>query len=271
MHESLRLCDIVPAIELTRVSKMFVTASGEHVHALDNTSLTINPGEFITVVGASGCGKTTLLRLIAGLEQRTSGTIAINGARQVGPSEQVGIVFQDPTLLPWRTVLQNVLLPVQVLKLDARTYGSRAKALLETVGLTEFENKYPHELSGGMRQRVAIARALVNDPAMLLMDEPFGALDALTRDQMNLELLDIWSATHKTVLLITHSITESVFLADRVIVMSPRPGRVVAELAIELPRPRSLDMINNEEFGRYVRHIRGLLDAGVQMRNGSRQ
>jgi NitT/TauT family transport system ATP-binding protein len=271
MHKSLRSCETVPAIELTRISKTFVTASGEFVHALDDTNLVINPGEFITVVGASGCGKTTLLRLIAGLERCTSGTIAIKGARQVGPSEQAGIVFQDPTLLPWRTVLQNVLLPVEVLRLEARTYGSRAKALLETVGLRDFQNKYPHELSGGMRQRVAIARALVNDPAMLLMDEPFGALDALTRDQMNLELLDIWSATHKTVLLITHSITESVFLADRVIVMSPRPGRVVAELMIELPRPRTLDMINNEEFGKYVRHIRRLLDSGVQMRNGSRQ
>ena len=159
-----------------------------------------------------------------------SGTITVNGTPQVRPSEQAGIVFQDPTLLPWRTVLQNVLLPVDVLKLDARTYGSRAKALIETVGLRDFENKYPHELSGGMRQRVAIARALVHDPVMLLMDEPFGALDALTRDQMNLELLDIWAATRKTVLLITHSITESVFLADRVIVMSPRPGRIVEEL-----------------------------------------
>jgi NitT/TauT family transport system ATP-binding protein len=270
MQTSLRLREIVPAIELTGISKTFVTTSGEVVHALDNTSLVIDPGEFITVVGASGCGKTTLLRLIAGLERCTSGTVAINGARQAGPSEQAGIVFQDPTLLPWRTVLQNVLLPVQVLRLDARTYGSRARALLETVGLKDFENKYPHELSGGMRQRVAIVRALVNDPAMLLMDEPFGALDALTRDQMNLELLDIWSATHKTVLLITHSITESVFLADRVIVMSPRPGRVVEQIAIELPRPRTLDMINNEEFGKYVRRIRSLLDAGAHMRIGSR-
>jgi NitT/TauT family transport system ATP-binding protein len=270
MHKSPRSCGIVPAIELTGISKTFVTTSGEYVHALDNTSLVINPGELITVVGASGCGKTTLLRLIAGLERCTSGTIAINGARQAGPSEQVGIVFQDPTLLPWRTVLQNVLLPADVLKRDTRTYGSRAKALLETVGLKDFETKYPHELSGGMRQRVAIARALVNDPAMLLMDEPFGALDALTRDQMNLELLEIWSTTQKTVLLITHSITESVFLADRVVVMSPRPGRVVEELTIELPRPRTLDMINNEEFGKYVRRIRGLLDAGAHMRKGSR-
>jgi NitT/TauT family transport system ATP-binding protein len=269
MQKSLPLREIVPAIELIGISKTFVTTSAELVHALHNTSLAINPGEFVTVVGASGCGKTTLLRLIAGLERCTSGTIAVNGAPQVEPSEQVGIVFQDPTLLPWRTALQNVLLPVDVLKLDARTYGSRARALLETVGLKDFESKYPHELSGGMRQRVAIARALINDPAMLLMDEPFGALDALTRDQMNLELLDIWSATQKTVLLITHSITESVFLADRVIVMSPRPGRVVEELAIELPRPRTLDMINNEAFGKYVRRIRELLDAGAHVRNRS--
>lgn len=269
MQKSLRLRETTPVIELTGVSKTFTTTSGELVHALDNTNLAIKHGEFITVVGASGCGKTTLLRLIAGLERCTSGTITVNGAPQVGPSEQVGIVFQDPTLLPWRTVMQNVLLPVEVLKLDARKYGGRAKALLETVGLKDFENKYPHELSGGMRQRVAIARALVHDPAMLLMDEPFGALDALTRDQMNLELLDIWSATQKTVLLITHSITESIFLADRVIVMSPRPGRVVEEIAIELPRPRTLEMINNEEFGKHVRRIRGLLGAGAHVRSGS--
>src|SRR5262245_22680860 len=261
MHQPLRLREVMPVIELKGVSKIFATAAGEPVHALDNTSLTVNAGEFITVVGASGCGKTTLLRLIAGLERCTSGTIAVNGAPQVGPSEQAGVVFQDPTLLPWRTVLQNVMLPVDVLKLDRRKYGGRAGALIETVGLKDFANKYPHELSGGMRQRVAIARALVHDPAMLLMDEPFGALDALTRDQMNLELLEIWSATKKTVLLITHSITGSVFLADRVIVMSPRPGRVVEELVIDLPRPRTLDMINDEAFGKYARRIRGLLSA----------
>jgi NitT/TauT family transport system ATP-binding protein len=269
MQKSLPLHRDMPVIELAGVSKTFVTTSGEFVHALDNANLAIKQGEFITVVGASGCGKTTLLRLIAGLERSTTGTIRINGAPQVGPSEQVGIVFQDPTLLPWRTVMQNVLLPVQVLRLDAGTYGARARTLLETVGLNGFENKYPHELSGGMRQRVAIARALVHNPAMLLMDEPFGALDALTRDQMNLELLEIWSATQKTVLLITHSITESVFLADRVIVMSPRPGRVVEEITIELPRPRTLEMINKEEFGKYVRRIRGLLGAGAHDRNGA--
>jgi NitT/TauT family transport system ATP-binding protein len=256
--------EAAPLINLTGVSKTFATASGDQVRALENTHLAVEPGEFITVVGASGCGKTTLLRLIAGLERCTSGTISVNGTRQLGPSEQVGIVFQDPTLLPWRNVMQNVLLPVQVLKLDARVYGGRAKTLLDTVGLKDFENKFPHELSGGMRQRVAIARALVHDPAMLLMDEPFGALDALTRDQMNLELLDIWSATQKTVMLITHSITESVFLADRVIVMSPRPGRVVEEIAIDLPRPRNLEMINSEMFGRHVRRIRELLGAGVR-------
>src|SRR5262245_56456957 len=248
-----------PVIELAAVSKTFSSASGERVRALDNASLRVGTGEFITVVGASGCGKTTLLRLIAGLERCTSGTIKVNGAQQIGPSEQIGIVFQDPTLLPWRTVLENVLLPVRVLKLDPRIYRPRALALLQTVGLVEFQNKYPHELSGGMRQRVAIARALVHDPAMLLMDEPFAALDALTRDQLNLELIDIWSATRKTVLLITHSITESVFLADRVMVMSPRPGRVVEEIAVDLPRPRDLAIINSEVFGSHVRRIRTCL------------
>ena len=266
MSTLLKQHEAAPVIELAAVSKVFATASGDRVRALDSTTLRVKPGEFITVVGASGCGKTTLLRLIAGLERCSSGTIRVNGAEQVGPSEQIGIVFQDPTLLPWRTVLENVLLPVQVLKLNIRTYRPRALALLDTVGLADFQDKYPHELSGGMRQRVAIARALVHDPAMLLMDEPFGALDALTRDQLNLELLAIWAKTRKTVLLITHSITESVFLADRVIVMSPRPGRVVEEIAVDMPRPRNLEMINSEMFGAHVRRIRSLLSGGAPLR-----
>jgi len=267
MPAPLQQDETAPVIELTAVSTIFATTSGDRVRALDSTNLEVKPGEFITVVGASGCGKTTLLRLIAGLERCSSGSIRVNGTEQTGPSEQIGIVFQDPTLLPWRTVLENVLLPVQVLKLDSRTHRPRALALLDTVGLADFQNKYPHELSGGMRQRVAIARALVHDPAMLLMDEPFGALDALTRDQLNLELLDIWAKTRKTVLLITHSITESVFLADRVIVMSPRPGRVVEEITVDLPRPRDLEVINSEMFGAHVRRIRGLLGAGTPVRS----
>jgi NitT/TauT family transport system ATP-binding protein len=268
MPAPLQQDETAPVIELTAVSKTFSTASGDRVRALDSTMLRVKPGEFITVVGASGCGKTTLMRLIAGLESCSSGSIRVNGAEQTGPSEEIGIVFQDPTLLPWRTVLENVLLPVEVLKLDFKSHRPRAQALLDTVGLADFQNKYPHELSGGMRQRVAIARALVHDPAMLLMDEPFGALDALTRDQLNLELLDIWAKTRKTVLLITHSITESVFLTDRVIVMSPRPGRVVEEIAVDLPRPRDLEVINSEMFGAHVRRIRGLLggDAPVRLR-----
>ena len=264
MSTSSRAGEAAPTIELIGVSKTFPTASGERVRALENVSLAINSGEFVTAVGASGCGKTTLLRLIAGLERSTTGTINVNGARQLGPSEQLGIVFQDPTLLPWRTVLENVMLPVQVLRLETRAYRGRAMALLETVGLEDFRDKYPHELSGGMRQRVAIARALVHDPATLLMDEPFGALDALTRDQLNLDLLQLWSATRKTVLLITHSITESVFLADRVVVMSPRPGRVVEEIAVDLPRPRHLELINSEAFGKYVRRIRERLGGATR-------
>ncbi len=251
--------EAAPVIELAGVSKTFSTASGERVLALHDADLSIKNGEFICVVGASGCGKTTLLRLIGGLERATMGTIKVNNAIQTGPSEKIGIVFQDATLLPWRTVIDNIMLPVQVLKLDWKRHRARADELLKIVGLEGFANKYPHELSGGMRQRVAIARALVHDPAMLLMDEPFGALDAMTRDQLNLELLDIWSRTRKTVLLITHSITESVFLADRVVVMSPRPGRVVEEVAIDLPRPRSLEMINSDAFGAYVGRIRGRL------------
>jgi NitT/TauT family transport system ATP-binding protein len=232
--------EAAPVIALAAVSKVFATASGDRVRALDSTTLRVKPGEFITVVGASGCGKTTLLRLIAGLERCSSGSIRVNGAEQVGPSAQIGIVFQDPTLLPWRTVLENVLLPVQVLKLDNKTYRPRALALLDTVGLAEFQNKYPHELSGGMRQRVAIARALVHDPAMLLMDEPFGALDALTREQLQRELLQIWARTRVTVIFVTHSVEEAALLADRVLVMSAGPGRIENDMMIDLARPRDV-------------------------------
>ncbi|WP_084166496.1 ABC transporter ATP-binding protein [Stutzerimonas azotifigens] len=246
-------------IDIDGVCKTYDTASGEQVNALHDVNLHIGAGEFVCVVGASGCGKTTLLRLIAGLEKITNGSIQVNGSQLAKPSRDVGVVFQDATLLPWRTILQNVLLPAAVLKLEPKTHDERARQLLGMVGLQDFLKKYPHELSGGMRQRAAIARSLVHDPAMLLMDEPFGALDALTREQMNLDLLDIWNSTGKTILLITHSISEAVFLADRVVVMSPRPGRVVDVIPIDLERPRRLEMINSERFGSYVRHIRSCL------------
>ncbi len=250
-------------IQLDGVSKTFRTTSGGTINALDRIDLTIGASEFISVVGPSGCGKTTLLRIISGLEGGYVGKFRLAGETVAGPSRDIGIVFQDATLLPWRTVLNNVLLPAEVLKMDANVALASAYRLVDLVGLKGFEDKYPHELSGGMRQRVSIARALVHDPAVLLMDEPFGALDALTREAMGLELLKIWDMARKTVFLITHSISEAVFLSDRVIVLSPRPGRILAEIDIDLPRPRNLDMLSDETFGNYTRRIRRVLDASA--------
>jgi NitT/TauT family transport system ATP-binding protein len=257
--------DIRPpaVVELNDVSKIYETASREQVHALSNINLDVGAGEFVSVLGASGCGKTTLLRIIGGLEDGYSGKMTLHGHGGDNSRRNVGIAFQDANLLPWRTILQNVLLPTQVLRLDKRTSIARAHELIELVGLKGFENKYPFELSGGMRQRVSIARALVHDPSVLLMDEPFGALDALTREVMNAEVLKIWDTTKKTVFMITHSIPEAVFMSDRVVVMSPRPGRVIAEIDIALSRPRNIDMLSEERFGSYTRELRRLLDASA--------
>jgi NitT/TauT family transport system ATP-binding protein len=248
-----------PLISFSGLTKDYVTTGGDIIPAINGVSLDIAEGEFTSVVGPSGCGKTTLLRILAGLITDYDGSVAIRGAPLNGPTRDVGVVFQDPNLMPWRTVLENVLLPIQVLRLDRRVYGSRAIELLKLVGLAGFESKLPNELSGGMRQRVAIARALVYDPAILLLDEPFGALDAMTRDSMNIELQRIWSTARKTVFLITHSIAESVFLSDRVMVMSRRPGRVLETITIDLPRPRRLELTASPEFGTYVLAIRALL------------
>jgi len=248
-----------PLISIGELSKSYATASGETVQAIARVSLDIADGEFATVVGPSGCGKTTLLRIVAGLIGDWRGSVRIRGADLDGPTRDIGIVFQDANLMPWRNVLANVTLPVQVLGLDRRAGEARARQLIDLVGLTGFETKLPSELSGGMRQRVAIARALVHDPSILLLDEPFGALDAMTRDGMNVELMRIWAGSRKTVFLITHSIAESVFLSDRVHVMSPRPGRIIETIDIDLPRPRSLDVVATPEFGRYVLAIRGML------------
>ena len=245
-----------PAIVCRDVSKQFETIEGERIHALDRINLAVREGEFVSVVGPSGCGKSTLLRCIAGTLPRTAGEILVRDAPVTGPRRDIGIVFQTATLLPWRNVLQNVLLPVEVQGLDRKIYTGRAKELLRMVGLDGFEREYPFELSGGMQQRVSITRALVHDPAVLLMDEPFGALDALTREQMNLDLQRIWAQAGKTVFLITHSIAEAVFLSDRVIVMSARPGRVVAEFDVTFARPRSLDVMGAPEFGQRVTEIR---------------
>jgi NitT/TauT family transport system ATP-binding protein len=249
-------------VDLAGVTKVYETASGDRVHALKDITLSLGDGELVSVVGASGCGKTTLLRIIGGLAEKYGGELRLKGRATAGnPRGDVGIVFQDANLLPWRNILQNVLLPTQVLRLNKRASIARARELIELVGLKGFENKYPFELSGGMRQRVSIARALVHDPSVLLMDEPFGALDALTRETMNAEVLKIWEKTRKTVFMITHSIAEAVFMSDRVIVMSPRPGRIIAEKRIGLPRPRNLDLLSDESFGGYTREIRRLLDS----------
>lgn len=228
------------------------------VEALASVDLAVGDREFVAIVGPSGCGKSTLLKLVTGLRRPTRGTITLHGRPVDGPRSDVGIVFQSPVLLPWRTVLDNVLLPADVLHLPRAQYRDRALELLELVGLGGFAKNYPQELSGGMQQRAAIARALVHDAPLLLMDEPFGALDAMTREQMNIELQRIWAASRKTVVFITHSIAEAVFLADRIVVMSPRPGRVLEVIDNPMPRQRSLDDTLTPEFGEVVRRVRVL-------------
>ena len=230
----------VAAISGEGVSKVFRRGSTE-VRALDQVDLEVGDGEFVAVLGPSGCGKSTLMRLIAGLVPATTGRIAIAGVPVQGPHTNLGIVFQAATLLDWRTVLGNVLLQLELRGLDPKAYESRAIALLNAVGLGDFTGAFPRELSGGMKQRAAIVRALVHDPKILLMDEPFGALDALTREQMRIDIEDLWLSSPKTVMFITHSIDEAVLLADRVVVMSPRPGRIERIVPIDLPRPRGLD------------------------------
>ena len=254
-------------IDVAGLNKVYRTREGANIHALSDVNFAVGEGEFVTVVGPSGCGKSTLLKILAGTLRRTSGAVRMRGQPIDGPSRDVGVVFQAPVLLPWRTVLENVMLPIEIQKRDRALYEVQARKYLKLVGLEAFEGKYPNELSGGMQQRVGISRALVHDPAMLLMDEPFGALDAMTRETMNLELLRIWNESKKTVLLVTHSIPEAVYLADRVIVMSPRPGRITEIMRVDLPRPRPLEIINSEAFGRHVVAIRrhfqslGALDA----------
>ncbi|MEO7404166.1 MAG: ABC transporter ATP-binding protein [Burkholderiales bacterium] len=247
-------------VEITSVAKDYITGDGP-LRALDDVSLAIHDGEFVSIVGPSGCGKSTLMLITAGLVRASTGTVRVAGIEVRAPTGDAGIVFQDPTLYEWRRVLENVLLPIDLKRLPRSRFEARARELLERVGLGGFERKYPFELSGGMRQRVALCRALVNDPTLLLMDEPFGALDALSRDQMNLELQAIWQSNRKTVLFITHSITEAVFLSDRVVVMSPRPGKIGAILKIDLPRPRTLDFAETPEFGRYAREIRTVFES----------
>jgi NitT/TauT family transport system ATP-binding protein len=226
-----------PVISLTGISKVYPTTDG-NLATIADVSFDVRAQEFVSVLGPSGCGKTTILRLIAGLTDTTAGRVEVNGAAVKGPRRDVGIVFQVPALMKWRTALANVVLPLELIGVPKAAALDRAKRMLDLVGLTEFAGRYPMELSGGMQQRVGIARALVHEPSILLLDEPFSALDVMTRSQLNLELLRIWSEQRKTSLLITHSIPEAVFLSDRVVVLSPRPARVLDVVAIDLPRPR---------------------------------
>jgi NitT/TauT family transport system ATP-binding protein len=246
------------AVEANGVRKVYWTRGAETV-ALDEVSFRVARGEFVTVVGRSGCGKTTLLKLISGLLPASAGQVAVEGRAVRAPLRNIGLVFQSPVLLKWRTVLKNVMLPVEILGMERGRARAQALELIKLVGLEGFETKYPRELSGGMQQRVSLCRALVHNPPLLLMDEPFGALDALTREEMNQELLRIWQDQAKTTLLITHSISEAIFLGDRVIVMTPRPGRILEIVPVPLPRPRTPAIKLTPEFNALVRRISELL------------
>jgi NitT/TauT family transport system ATP-binding protein len=250
-------------IDARSISKVF-RSDNETVAALRDVTFSIEPGEFVSLLGPSGCGKTTLMLILVGLIGADAGEAWIDGRRITAPFTDVGIVFQSPELLDWRTTLENVLLQIEVRRLPLRQFAKRARELLAQVGLGGFENRYPYELSGGMKQRVALCRALIHDPEILLMDEPFGALDALTRDQMNLDLQRLWLEKRKTAVLVTHSIDEAVFLSDRIIVMTPRPGKVAEIITIDLPRPRTFDCKDTPQFAAFTSHIRKkFFDLGV--------
>jgi NitT/TauT family transport system ATP-binding protein len=245
-------------IEVRGVSKTFKARDGKPTLAVDNVDLNIGAGEFVSLLGPSGCGKSTLVSMISGLAQPTAGEVRIAGKPITEPYTDIGIVFQQDLLADWRTVLGNVLLQFEMRGQNPKPHVERARKLLASVGLGDFESKYPWELSGGMRQRVAICRALIHDPQLLLMDEPFGALDALTREQLQVDLQRIVQTTRKTVVFVTHSISEAVFLADRVVVMTPRPGSIREVLKIDLQRPRGLDVRDTEAFTANVQHINHL-------------
>jgi len=251
-----------PFISITDLSVVYETRSNESLVAVDKVNLNVNDGEFCVIVGPSGCGKSTLLKVLAGLVAANSGQTRIGGESVAAPRDDIGFVFQSATLLPWMTILENVLLPLKVQNRPNRAgWRTHGMELLKIVGLEDFANRYPSELSGGMQQRVGMARALAHDPSLLLMDEPFGALDALTRESMNAELQRIWMLRPKTVLFVTHSISEAVFLADRIIVMSARPGRVIADVAVDLPRPRDVAILDSPRFTEYSREVRSHLYA----------
>ena len=248
-----------PFIRLSGVSKIYRRGRQQHL-AISDATFDVMPGELVSLVGPSGCGKSTLLKILAGLHPHDGGEVQIGSATHAfDPARDVGMVFQAPLLLKWRRILENVLLPAEILGLPLEGARERAKALLALVGLTGYEDKYPYELSGGMQQRAAIARSLIHDPKLVLMDEPFGALDALTREKMNLELLRIWQEAGKTIVFVTHGISEAVFLGTRVVVMTAGPARMADNFEIGLPYPRTLDMKTHERFGDYTRRIYKLL------------
>jgi NitT/TauT family transport system ATP-binding protein len=246
-------------ISVRRVGKIF-SSKGAEIIALDDVNLEVRAEEFVAILGSSGCGKSTLLMIIAGFMPPSSGEIFVSGCKVSRPITDLGIVFQRDLLFDWRTVLGNIMLQAEIRGLDRETIQERALELLTKVKLQDFAHRYPWELSGGMRQRVAICRALVHDASLLLLDEPFGALDALTRDQINLDLQEIWSTDKRTAVLVTHSIPEAILLADRIVVMSPRPGHVVREIKVELERPRTLDAQEKSMFTEYHREIRHTME-----------
>ena len=248
-----------PFIHLAGVTKSYGSGRKQHL-AISDATFDVMPGELVSLVGPSGCGKSTLLKILAGLHGHDQGTVRIgSAAHPFDPTRDVGMVFQAPLLLKWRRILANVLLPAELLGLPMAAATARARELLALVGLAGYEDKYPYELSGGMQQRAAIARALVHDPKLVLMDEPFGALDALTREKMNLELLRIWKESGKTIVFVTHGISEAVFLGSRVVVLTAGPARMADNFEIDLPHPRTLDIKTQERFGVYTRRVYKLL------------
>ena len=254
-------------IHIEALFKTYSSRSGP-VIALENIDLAIKLNEFVALVGPSGCGKSTLLKLIGGLIRPSRGTLLYDGAKLRAPSRDVGIVFQEAVLLQWRTVLDNVLLPAEILHLERKESRARAMHLLEMVGLAGFEGRYPRELSGGMQQRASICRALIHNPSVLLMDEPFAALDAMTREELGFELLKIWEADKKTVIFVTHNISEAILLSDRVVAMSPRPGRIAKIVDVDLDRPRTIEMEFTDKFKTYSDQIRSVIyhDNGAKKR-----
>lgn len=249
-----------PIVSLQNVRKVYRTG-GREVVAVSDVTLTINEGDLVSIVGPSGCGKTTVLKILAGLHDIDGGTVSIGqGQEKFVEGRDVGMVFQQPLLLKWRRIIDNVMLPAQILGLPAKASRERARDLLAMVGIADSADKYPYELSGGMQQRAAIARALVHDPKLVLMDEPFGALDAITREKMNLEMLRIWEESRKTFVLVTHGIQEAIFLGSHCAVLTAGPARMADHFKVDIPHPRNLDVKTSEEFGGYVRRVYGQLN-----------